>query len=91
MAGSGVRDERVNDQDGFMEGGSASDTAMDDLNPDAQPQASSSYHTMKVTQVDVRHKGESNGRIATHRDGWQWCARRVCYLPKGVQGWWQCF
>ena len=48
MAGSGVQDESLNDPNGFREGGSASDTAMDDLNPDAQPQASSSYHTTKV-------------------------------------------
>ena len=38
MAGSGVRDGSVDDQDGFRAGGSASDTAMDDLKPDAQPQ-----------------------------------------------------
>ena len=35
MAGSGVQDERLNDPDGFREGGSAFATDMDDLNPDA--------------------------------------------------------
>ena len=43
MAGGGVRDECVNDPNGFRDGGSASDTLMDDLKPDAQPQASSFY------------------------------------------------
>ena len=33
MAGSGVQDERLNDPDGFREGGTVFATAMDDLNP----------------------------------------------------------
>ena len=40
-AGGGVRDECVNDPNGFRDGGSASDTAMDDVKPNAQPWASS--------------------------------------------------
>ena len=50
MAGSGVQDERLNDPDGFREGGTAFATAMDDLNPDAQSRVSSSYHLTKVLQ-----------------------------------------
>ena len=43
-AGSGVRDERLNDPDGFREGGTAFATAMDDLNPDDQSRVLSLIH-----------------------------------------------
>ena len=50
MAGGGVRDECVNDPNGFRDGGSASDTAMDIVKPDAQPWASSFYRISKVLE-----------------------------------------
>ena len=49
-AGGGVRDECVNNPKGIRDVSSASDTAMDDLKPDAQPQASSPYRTTKVLE-----------------------------------------
>ena len=51
MAGGGVRDECVNNPNGFRDGGSASDTAMDDLKPGAQPWASSFYRIPKVLEL----------------------------------------
>ena len=39
MAGGGVQDECVNDPNGFRDGGSASDTTMGDVKPDAHPWA----------------------------------------------------
>ena len=50
MAGGGVRDECVIYPNGFWDGGSASDTAVENLNPDAQPQASSIYRIPKVLE-----------------------------------------
>ena len=50
MAGGGVQDECVNNPNGIRDGGSASDTAMDDLNPDAQAWASSFYRNPKVLE-----------------------------------------
>ena len=50
MAGGGVQDECVNDPNGFRDGGSASDTTMGDLKPDAQPQESSLHRIPKVLE-----------------------------------------
>ena len=50
MAGGGVQDECVNDPNGFRDGGSASDTAMHDLKPDAQSRASSLYRIPRVLE-----------------------------------------
>ena len=73
MAGGCVRDECVNDPNGFRDGGSASDTDMHDLQPGAQPQESSLYRTVytKSTRVSVRQEGHANGRNAGHRNGWE--------------------
>ena len=49
-AGGGVRDECVNNPNGFRDVSSASDTAMDDLKPDAQPWSSSFYRIPKVLE-----------------------------------------
>ena len=43
----GVRDECVNDPDGFKNGGSAATIGMHDLKPDAQHWASSFYRKTK--------------------------------------------
>ena len=50
MAGGGVQDECVNNPNGIRDCSSASDTAMDDLNPDAQAWASSFYRIPKVLE-----------------------------------------
>ena len=50
MAGGGVRDECVIYPNGIRDGGSESDTAMDDLKPDAQPWSSSFYRIPKVLE-----------------------------------------
>ena len=50
MAGAGVQNQWVIYPNGFRDGGSASDIAMDDLKPDALPWASSFYHIPKVLE-----------------------------------------
>ena len=88
MAGSGVQDERLNDPDGFREGGTVFAAAMDDLNPCCPVSGVLVLPYNESTPVDVRHTGESNGGLATHRDGWQWCARSKFERLGRVQGEW---
>ena len=45
-----AKDECVNNPNGIRDGGSESDTAMDDLKPGAQPWASSFFHIPKVLE-----------------------------------------
>ena len=71
MAGGVVRDEFVNDPNGFRDGGSGSDTAMDDLKPDAQPQVYSLYRVYQKHSSERETRGR---RKRPHRGPSQWLA-----------------
>ena len=75
MADGGVRDECVNDSNGFRDGGSASDTAMGRCEVRCSALGVFVLLYIKSTRVDVRQEGDSNGCIAGHRNGWWWRAR----------------
>ena len=66
-----MQDECVNNPNGIRDGGSAPDTVMDDLNPDAQAWASSFYHTYQKYSSGC----ETRGRLKRpHRGPSQWLA-----------------